>query len=106
MPKVLRSPAYHQGGALFITWDEGEGGDGPIGLLALSPSVKGHGYQNTVHYTHSSLLATLQRIFGVGPPLGDAANATDLGDLFATWPPGVTWGQAPTARWPTGAPAW
>lgn len=83
VPAILNAAAYRDGGVLFITWDEGEGGsDGPIGLLALSPRAKGHGYQNTIPYTHSSLLATLQRIFGVGPPLGDAANATDLGDLF------------------------
>jgi hypothetical protein len=105
VPTILRSPAYRQGGALFITWDEGEGGDGPIGLLALSPSAKGHGYQNSIHYTHSSLLATLQRIFVVGPPLGDAVNATDLGDLFATWPPRVTTGQAPSAPRSPGARA-
>jgi hypothetical protein len=84
VPAILASAAYRDNGALFITWDEGEGGsDGPIGLLALSPRAKGGGYQNTIPYTHSSLLATLQRIFGVGPLLGDAANATDLRDLFS-----------------------
>ncbi len=89
VPAILNSAAYRDGGVLFITWDEGEGGgDGPIGLLALSPRAKGHGYRNTIPYTHSSLLATLQRIFGVGPPLGDAATATDLRDLFAA--PGGT----------------
>ncbi len=83
VPAILASAAYRDNGALFITWDEGEGGgDGPIGLLALSPRAKGGGYQNTIPYTHSSLLATLQRIFGVGPLLGDAARATDLRDLF------------------------
>jgi hypothetical protein len=83
VPPILAAPAYRRGGALFITWDEGAGGDGPIGLLALSPQAKGDGYQNTIRYTHSSLLATLQRIFGVGPPLGDAATANDLRDLFS-----------------------
>jgi len=41
---------------------------------------------NSIHYTHSSTLRTLEEIFGVTPLLGDAANATDLGDLFATFP--------------------
>ncbi|GAC1545370.1 MAG: hypothetical protein NVS3B10_09460 [Polyangiales bacterium] len=81
VPAILNSAAYRDGGVLFITWDEG-GGDGPIGLLALSSRARGHGYRNTIPYTHSSLLATLQRIFDVGPPLGDAATATDLRDLF------------------------
>lgn len=97
VPQILASPAYRRGGALFITWDEGEGGDGPIGMIVVSPFAKSGGYQNTIRYTHSSTLATLQRIFGVGPALGGAATATDLRDLFAaTVPP-------PTPR--TGEPA-
>ena len=87
VPNILNSPAYANGGVLFITWDEGSGkSDGPIGLLALSPKAKGGGYSNTVHYTHSSLLRTIQEIFGVTPLLGDAAQATNLSDLFVTFP--------------------
>jgi hypothetical protein len=86
LPAILNSPAYQNGGAVFITWDEAAAGDGPIGLIALSPSAKGHGYANAIRYTHSSLLRTLEEIFGVSPLLGDAANATDLGDLFSTSP--------------------
>src|SRR5579883_1948490 len=81
VPAILASQAYRDGGVLFITWDEAETGDGPIGLIALSPFAKAH-YANTIHYTHSSLLRTLEEIFGVSPLLGDAANAQDLGDLF------------------------
>jgi hypothetical protein len=80
----MASDAYRSGGAIILTWDEGaRDKDGPLGLIVLSPFAKA-GYQNSVHYTHSSTLRTLQEIFGVGPLLGDAANATDLGDLFAT----------------------
>ncbi len=83
VPKILNSAAYSNNGALFITWDEGENGsDGPIGLILLSPLARGAGYSNSIHYTHSSFLRTMQRIFGVSPWLGDAANATDLSDLF------------------------
>jgi len=83
VPAILTSAAFSNSGAVFITWDEGEGGgDGPIGLILLSPLARGGGYSNTIHYTHSSLLRTLQEIFGVVPWLGDAANATDLSDLF------------------------
>ena len=66
---------------LFITFDESETGDGPIGLIVVSPFAK-PGYSNSAAYTHSSTLRTLQEIFGVTPFLGDAANAIDLGDLF------------------------
>jgi hypothetical protein len=81
---ILASDAYQNGGIVFITWDEGAGSDGPIGLIALSNDAK-VGYSNDIHYTHSSLLRTLQEIFAVTPLLGDATNATDLSDLFTTF---------------------
>jgi hypothetical protein len=80
----MATSEYKNGGAIFVTWDEGEDGDGPIGMIALSPKVK-PGYSNAIHYDHSSLLKTLQEIFGVGPLLrhaGDPAT-NDLSDLFA-----------------------
>ncbi len=83
LPKILNSQAYSNNGAVFIVWDEGaSSSDGPIGMIVISPLAKGGGYSNTVHYTHSSTLKTLQEIFNVGPLLGDAGNATDLADLF------------------------
>jgi len=86
VPKILASQAYANNGALFILWDEAETGDGPIGMIVLSPKAKGEGYQNSIHYTHSSTLRTIEEIFGVTPMLGDAANATDLSDLFVSFP--------------------
>jgi phosphatidylinositol-3-phosphatase len=82
IPIIMNSQAYSNNGAIFITWDQGQGGDGPIGMIVLSPLAKGSGYSNTLHYTHSSTLLTMQEIFNVGPSLGDATNATDLSDLF------------------------
>lgn len=86
LPTILNSQAYKNGGIVFITWDEGEGGDGPIGMIVLSQDAKGGGYSNTIPYTHSSTLRTVEEIFGVTPLLGDAAQATDLSDLFKTFP--------------------
>ena len=86
VPKLLASQAYANNGTLFILWDEAETGDGPIGMIVLSPKAKGGGYQNSIHYTHSSTLRTVEEIFGVTPLLGDAANATDLRDLFISFP--------------------
>jgi phosphatidylinositol-3-phosphatase len=84
VPKILNSAAYLNNGALFITWDEGDGAfsDGPIGMIALSSFVRGGGYFNEIYYTHSSMLRTMQEIFGVMPLLRDAANAPSLIDLF------------------------
>lgn len=92
IPMILNSQAYQNGGIVFITWDEGEGpnplqtSDGPIGLILLSSDAKGNGYSNTIHYTHSSTLRTIQEVFGVTPLLGDAVNATNLSDLFQNYP--------------------
>jgi hypothetical protein len=86
VPAILNSAAYQNGGALFITWDEAGTGDGPIGMIVLSPFAKGGGYQNSIQYTHGSTLRTLQEIFGVSPFLGDAGNESDLSDLFAQFP--------------------
>ena len=85
VPAILNSLAF-QSAALFITWDEAATGDGPIGMIVLSPFGKGRGYQNSIHYTHGSTLRTMQEIFGVTPLLGDAANETDLSDLFMLFP--------------------
>jgi phosphatidylinositol-3-phosphatase len=85
LPKILNSAAYQQGGAIFITWDEGSNGDGPIGMIVLSPFAKA-GYSNSVYYNHGSTLKTVQEIFQVTPMLGDAGNQTDLSDLFTSFP--------------------
>ncbi len=86
VPKVLASKAYADGATLLITWDEGNNGsDGPIGMIALGKHVKVGGVSMT-HTTHSSTLRTVQEIFGLSPFLGDAANATDLADLFTDLP--------------------
>ena len=85
VPKIQASSAYKNGAVILITWDEAGTGDGPIGLVALGNAVK-VSYMNTVHYTHSSTLRTVQEIFGLSPFLGDAANAVDLSDLFVALP--------------------
>jgi hypothetical protein len=86
VPKILASKAYQDGGALFITWDESEGGDGtPIGLIAISSLAK-KGYSNQVAYTHSSLLRSVQDVFSLRPYMRDAVNATSLDDLFVSYP--------------------
>ena len=86
LPDILNSAAYHDGGAVFLTWDEGERADGPIGMIVLSPLAKGNGYSNSIHYDHGALLRTLEEIFGVSPYLGNAATQPDLKDLFTVFP--------------------
>jgi acid phosphatase len=83
LPLILASQAYSNNGAIFITWDEGDGdNDGPLGMIVLSPLGRGGGYRNNIHYDHASTLRTFQEIFHVYPLLNAAADATDLSDLF------------------------
>jgi hypothetical protein len=90
IPKILASDAYVDGGAIFLTWDEGlDETDGPIGMIVLSQRAKGHGYSNTKYYTHSSALRTFQDIFGVKPYLEDASYADGLDDLFLSGTPTI-----------------
>jgi hypothetical protein len=86
IPVITASDAYKNGGAIFITWDESEGGELPIGMIVVSPFAKGHGYAGTKKYYHSSTLRSMQEIFSVSPFLNDAANQLDLSDLFSEFP--------------------
>lgn len=86
VPMIMKSKAYKNGGAIFITWDESQKGDHPIGMIVLSPNAKGGGYSNDIHYTHSSLLRTIEEIFSIQPTLGDSAKSNDLSDLFTAFP--------------------
>jgi hypothetical protein len=86
------NPAIWAHAAVFIVWDGGEApSDGPSGMVVMSPFAK-PGYQDTTspdpyHYTHGSLLRTVQEIFGVaGTPLGAAAQARNLSDFFTRYP--------------------
>jgi hypothetical protein len=96
VPVIMASNAYKNHGVIILWWDEsesdgvaGDNGDDfnhTIGEIIISPhahpNVNGVPYASSVNYTHSSDLRTMQEIFGVGPFLGDAANANDLSDLF------------------------
>jgi hypothetical protein len=106
VPLIMSSRAYKDGGAIILWWDEseedGETGDNAddfnhtIGEIIISDLAHrnegGLPYASSIDYSHSSDLRTMQEIFhvratgGTSPYLGDAANATDLSDLFE---PGV-----------------
>ena len=84
LPTILNSPQYAAGGAVFITWDEdSSSSNSAIGMIVLSPFGRGSGYTNTIAYSHTSLVRTIQNIFGL-PPVGNTTNSAppDLSDLF------------------------
>jgi len=96
IPVIMASDAYKNHGVIVIWFDESESdgvsGDKPDDFSHTIPeiiisdrahkNVGGLPYASSVNYTHSSDLRTWQNIFHVGPYLADAANATDLSDLF------------------------
>lgn len=93
LPPIFASQTYQNGGAVFVVWDESTASlsclslspQCPTGMMVFSPWAKSD-YANDVPYDHSSMVRTIQEIFGVGPFLGGAANATDLSDMFEVFP--------------------
>lgn len=95
VPIIMASSAYKNNGSIILWWDETESAAGEkaddfghtLGEIVISPqahaNANGVPYASPVNLTHSSDLRTMQEIFGLGPLLGDAANANDLSDLFA-----------------------
>lgn len=86
VPKVIDGPDYRAGRtALFVTWDEGEGGYGGqscrkdadrschIVTVVVSPTT-GPGTRAGNRYDLYSLLETSQRMLGLRPLLGHAAD--------------------------------
>jgi phosphatidylinositol-3-phosphatase len=96
IPVIMASKAYKENGVIIIWFDESEGdaaGDNAddfnhtIAEIVISKkahkNVNGVPFASAVNLSHSSDLRTMQEIFRTsGPFLGDAANATDLSDLF------------------------
>jgi hypothetical protein len=121
VPRILRSPAYADGGMLIVTFDEAENdsaaaccnepsgpntpmpgiegpGGGRTGTLVLSPYVT-PGSTNDTPYNHYALLRSLEDLFGLSH-LGyaGAAGLRPFGaDVFNATPAPAT---APQARKP------
>jgi phospholipase C len=89
VPTILNSAAYQAGNvALFITYDEGEGGKSKdcatnttdigchVATLVVTPSTVAGTTSGTL-FNHYSLLGTTEQLLGL-PALGEAANAGSL----------------------------
>jgi phosphatidylinositol-3-phosphatase len=96
VPMIMASSAFQNQNATIIIWNDETEGDTASTLMGytgteivISKLAKGNAYNSTNFYTHSSDLKSMQELYGVGGSsatgfLGDAANATDLADLFQT----------------------
>jgi len=79
LPPMIAFANAHNG-VIFLVWDEPEGGSAVMPFVAVGPHVK-PGYVGKVAYNHSSLLKSIEEIFGL-PILPTVAGASDLADLF------------------------
>ena len=80
---VVRTAAWRDNGALFVTWDESESGGamgGRVLTLVIAPEVR-RGLAVGAYYTHYSLLATIEDAFGL-PLLGGARTARPMTAFF------------------------
>lgn len=93
LPVIFNSAEYKSGStAVFITWDEGEGGTSNtcatnttdvgchVATLVISPTTK-PGTKSATLFNHWSLLATAEQLLGL-PKLGKAASATTMTSAF------------------------
>jgi phospholipase C len=95
---ITASQAWRQGGALVVTWDEGEGDDSGVDSATGVPSGSGGGGRVltivaaptipagrtvAVAYDHYSLLRTIEDAFGL-PLLGEA-GAPGTAPMTAFW---------------------
>jgi phospholipase C len=90
---VLDSAEYRDGGtAVFVTWDEGEGGSSNdcatnttdvgchVATLVINPSTPARATSSAL-FNHYSLLATAEQLLGL-PRLGQAASAATMTAAF------------------------
>ena len=93
LPTILNSPEYTSGStAVFITWDEGEGGTATkcatnktdvgchVATIVISPSTK-PGTRSATLFNHYSLLGTAEQLLGL-PALGRAAAFPTMTSAF------------------------
>ena len=98
VPQIMASQAYKNNGAIVIWTDETEGTNQndfnhTLTEIVLSPLAKGNAYASNLNYTHSSDIATMQKIFQVtaNTPTGylnDAANLSNSSGSLAGTAPG------------------
>ena len=93
LPKIFSSSEYKSGStAVFITWDEGEGGTATkcatnttdvgchVATIVISPSTK-PGTKSGTLFNHYSLLGTAEQLLGL-PKLGMAKSAASMVAAF------------------------
>jgi len=77
VPRIAGSAAYRSGrAAVFLVWDEGEGADQHVALIAIARSIR-PGTKAARRFDHYSLLRTTEELLGL-PYLGRARSALSM----------------------------
>ena len=82
VPTILNSPAWQQGGILFIIWDESLGvlDSNRVPALVISQAVP-KGFQSNVPHDHYSLLRTVEDAWGLDC-LNKSCSANNMNEFF------------------------
>ncbi len=85
MPKILNSSSFNSS-VIILTYDEGTTNfniGGHIATIFIGPSsIVKFGFKSNVFYTHYSLLATIESIFGLGNLGRNDVGAGVMSDMF------------------------
>jgi len=85
IPKIINSGSFNSS-VVFLTYDEGTtalGGGGHVATIVIGPSsIVKPGFKSSVAYSHYSLLATIESIYGLDNLGRNDANATTMNDMF------------------------
>lgn len=85
IPRILTSAAYRSGRtALFVTYDEGSGGDNHVYTVVAARSVR-EGTVVDAPFDHYSLLRTVERLLAL-PCLARACRAPSMARAFSLTP--------------------
>jgi acid phosphatase len=83
--QITASPAYQNGGAIFILFDEGSlrmlGSAADLPTIVMSPNLVSPGFVSDTFYDHRSYLATVEDIFRM-PRLPTTIDSTPMDAFF------------------------
>lgn len=83
--KIMDSPGYKKGGAIFVMFDEGSvrilGASADLPTIVVSDQLAEPGYATDTRFDHRSYLATVEDIFGL-PRLPTTKDATPMNEMF------------------------
>lgn len=81
IPRIMASAGYHNGGAIFILFDESDTGSDLLPAVVISDRLRTHPMVDTTPYTHRSYLAGMQDLLGL-PRLPSTVGVTSMAGML------------------------